>query len=601
MTNDSFLRNVVGVGMKRHLAHVIAAVLLLFGALGLPTALVGAVGVTYTVTSLGDTGAGSGLSGDLRYALTRVNAGAGGDTITFAVTGTIALTSALPVSTKDVTLAGPGAERLAISGNQLTRVLTIEHGVTIGISGLTITGGRTTGDAQAFGGPSGGGIFASFSVHLTLTDCVVIGNVAAGGGGGGIYVGTDSSLTLERTAVRGNTTRLGLGGGIDNARGSVRIHESTIAENVAGDGDGGSGGGIYSTGAVVIDRSTISGNIAGRSATGRGGGIAIESFHADLQITNSTVSGNTAGGVHGGGIGGGIYTSQPVRITNSTLTGNMAGTGGSDGQGGGIYTRTIDRNHRTMLTNSTIARNTATNAGGGIAANFVAALNTLVAGNIAPGGPDLSGTLPELSGTFVSRGHNLIGDPKGTTIIGIDPTDQIGIDPLLGALGDYGGPTRTLPLLPGSPAIGGGGDPTTVGTPPDASAIAMDQRGIIRRGRNDIGAFQSQGFTLAISSGNGQSTATFTAFPVPLVVIVSSSHGEPIQGGKVLFGAPSSGPSAILTGSPLIDGVGQAGMQAMANGVAGGPYAVTASAAGVAPISFLLINTKWVPLLMPAL
>jgi hypothetical protein len=201
--------------VARRIAHCLVVSLLLLGALAVP---VGAAGTAYTVTTLGDTGAGSGLSGDLRYVLTQVNAGAGGDTVHFAVTGTIALTRALPTIAKSVTLEGPGADRLAISGSQLTRVLAVGPNLAVAISGLTITGGRTSAaDPQESGGPSGGGIQTSFSVTLTLTDCVVADNVAAGGGGGGIYIGIDSSLTLERTAVRGNTAMLGLGGGVDNA------------------------------------------------------------------------------------------------------------------------------------------------------------------------------------------------------------------------------------------------------------------------------------------------------------------------------------------------------------------------------------------------
>ncbi len=582
-------------------AHRLLALLLLLGALGLSARGVGAAGTTYTVTSLGDTGAGSGPTGDLRYVLTAVNAGEGGDTIAFAVAGTVSLTRALPVLTKDVTIAGPGADSLTISGNQRTRVLTIDPNVTVAISGLTIADGRTTdADLQAPGGPSGAGIQTSFSVRLTLTDCVVVGNVAAGGGGGGIYVGVDSVLSVERSVIRGNATMVGLGGGIDSLQGSVRVHASTIADNVAGDGADGVGGGIYSTGGVSIDSSTVSGNIAGRGANGRGGGVATESFHADLQITGSTLSDNTAFGAHGGGLGGGIYTSQPARATNSTLAGNVAGAGGRGGQGGAIYTRTVDRSHRTTLTNSTIARNTASDAGGGIAANYVAVLNTVVAGNAAPGGPDLSGTLPELSGALISRGHNLIGDTYGTTIIGADPTDLVGADPLLGPLGNYGGLTQTFPLLPGSRAIGGG-DTDAVGTPPDASAPVVDQRGVARTGRNDIGAFQSQGFALAIVGGTGQTGFITLPFADPLVVIVTSLHREPVQGGRVSFVAPSSGPSAIVLGDPAtIDGGGRASVRVTANGVLGGPYAVRASATGAATVTFTLSNTKRIPLPIPA-
>ena len=55
----------------------------------------------------------------------------------------------------------------------------------------------------------------------------------------------------------------------------------------------------------------------------------------------------------------------------------------------------------------------------------------------------------------------------------------------LAPLGDYGGPTQTMALLPGSPAIGAGIDSVT--------GVTTDQRGFPLDSPNpDIGAFQSQ-------------------------------------------------------------------------------------------------------------
>ena len=112
------------------------------------------------------------------------------------------------------------------------------------------------------------------------------------------------------------------------------------------------------------------------------------------------------------------------------------------------------------------------------------------------------------------------------------------IDPLLAPLSDYGGPTATMALLPGSPAIAGGA--TGPGTP------ATDQRGQPRTGHVDIGAFQSQGFTLApVAGSTPQSAAIGTKFANTLAVTVTAVNPvEPVDGGIVSFAAPASGVAA---------------------------------------------------------
>src|SRR5271166_241169 len=128
---------------------------------------------TFTVNSLGDTGTGSGLSGDLRYVITQVDQTPGDNTINFAVTGTITLNSALPVlsNTTGVTdIEGPGANLLTVSGNNAVRVFTVDTGVTATLTGLTISGGSTGG--------FGGGIFNAGT--LNVTDCTIADNSDGG-------------------------------------------------------------------------------------------------------------------------------------------------------------------------------------------------------------------------------------------------------------------------------------------------------------------------------------------------------------------------------------------------------------------------------------
>jgi hypothetical protein len=157
------------------------------------------------------------------------------------------------------------------------------------------------------------------------------------------------------------------------------------------------------------------------------------------------------------------------------------------------------------------------------------------------------------------------------------------IDPLLAALGEYGGATPTMPLLPGSPAIGGG---TVSGAP------TTDQRGQPRTGHVDVGAFQSGGFTLTPLAGSTpQAALVGTAFEHPLAMTVTASNPtEPVDGGVIRFAAPSSGASAPLSAATATIADGQAGVTATA-GTFAGSYTVTASAAGVAtPSGFALTN-----------
>src|SRR5262249_54442497 len=100
--------------------------------------------------------------------------------------------------------------------------------------------------------------------------------------------------------------------------------------------------------------------------------------------------------------------------------------------------------------------------------------NTIVAGNTAP-------TAPDISGTVISNGYNLIQNTSGATITGTTTGNILGQNPLLGPLEDNGGPTLPRALLPLSPALDAG-DPALAGT--------KDQRGTVRDARPDIGAFE---------------------------------------------------------------------------------------------------------------
>jgi hypothetical protein len=181
------------------------------------------------------------------------------------------------------------------------------------------------------------------------------------------------------------------------------------------------------------------------------------------------------------GSGGGLFSTGTVGLLNGTLTANEAdggagGTGSSNGAdgpgiGGGAYTST----RLLTLSSCTLTANIAATQAGGLAVHSgqLAPTNNILAGNSAPDSPDLNGN-------FASQGFNLIGDPSGGT--GYDDTDLLGLDPMLGPLQDNGGPTSTMALLPGSPALDAGA-PDELGSP--------DQRDVLRTGGVNIGSFQA--------------------------------------------------------------------------------------------------------------
>lgn len=166
---------------------------------------------------------------------------------------------------------------------------------------------------------------------------------------------------------------------------------------------------------------------------------------------------------------------------------------------------------------------------------------------------------------------------------GYSGTGNISGDPLLGSLGIYGGSTQVFPLLPGSAAIDAGNDVTCAST---------DQRGVGRpQGSHcDMGAFESSGFTLAITSGATQSTLINTAFADPLTVNVSGALGEPVDGGLIHFNAPGSGASAALSAASATIAAGAASVTATANGTPGGYYVMANSAGVASPAGFYLTN-----------
>jgi hypothetical protein len=255
----------------------------------------------FTVTNLLDTGAGS-----LRAAVGAANANPGADDIDFAVTGTIALTSGELDITDSLTINGPGASALTVSGNHASRVFGITGNPTVVIADLTVANGWT------YGSP-GGGISVAGGA-LTLDHVTLSGNSAVGedrsdslydaggnGLGGGLYV-QGATVTLDLCTVSGNSAwggtggdvgrgGVGAGGGLFVSGGMVYVNQSIVEGNLAGGGDGGSPPWYYDFTA------------GGDGGTGEGGGIVVAA--GSLEIHQSSIFDNAA---IGGGGGVGTYT-----------------------------------------------------------------------------------------------------------------------------------------------------------------------------------------------------------------------------------------------------------------------------------------------------
>jgi CSLREA domain-containing protein len=394
--------------------------------------------------------------------------------------------------------------------------------------------------------------------------------VKVNGGGLSRVFGVDGGVTasLSRMTITGGKTT-GAGGGLDNL-GTATLVNCTVTGNSATDG-----GGIMNDGLATLTNCTVSGN----SATQYGAGLFGNSGTTVLE--NCTVSGNS-GALYGGGLSIGNFATDI--LTNCTVSGNSATFGAGlfvsayfsfYGYGGAYY-------GAAALTNCTVSGNSSF-AGGGLYNQGALNLgNTIVARNSASyGGPDAWGSV-------TSAGHNLVGATNGS--VGWTGSDLTGttasrLNPLLAPLGNYGAPTKTMPLLPGSPAIDAGAS---------SGAPATDQRGKGRVGPVDIGAFESQGFTLTpLATSTPQTAGVGKAFTNPLTVTVKANNPvEPVNGGVVKFvvNPAANGASATLsTRSAGISGV-TASVKATANNVAG-TYTVLASASGVpSAATFVLTN-----------
>ncbi|RYX81416.1 right-handed parallel beta-helix repeat-containing protein [bacterium] len=331
------------------------------------------------------------------------------------------------------------------------------------------------------------------------------------------------TLTIEGVDFYSNSAAnrqggAGFGGAINNLGGTVRVTNSTFSDNVAGPGISGGGGAISSTGTVLVSRCSFLSNTSGA-------GGAVYNNGGTVRVDNSTFFANRGSAF--------FVNNTELLIESCTLTQNSGNNGGA-----------IFRNAGSLTLHSSI-----------------------VAGNT-----NLNGSLDNISGAVTAGDYNLIDNTTGTTLSGTH--DIVSTTPKLGELGDHGGPTQTVALLPGSPAIDAGN-----------TALTTDQRGVARPQRSapDIGAFEvintaPQFTSLTLGPAAPKTDGTLTAIPMstdadgdtPIYTYVWRKNGGVIEGesGAILdLSKPGNGDlgdaitvtamvsDGFATGEPISSGV----------------------------------------------
>jgi hypothetical protein len=368
---------------------------------------------------------------------------------------------------------------------------------------VIITGSTFTNNLAGSTFAGSGGAVNNRSGSMTITNSTFTNNRARNGGGA---VANGQVLSISGSTFNGNsTTAAGVHGG---AVSSVTNGQLTIANSLlTGNSAHGHGGALYASfgGTTTITNSAISGNTSNSDSFefGSGGGMYFRSDTGLATISGSTISGNQALVQDGGGIVG----EANLNLTNSTVSGNFAGANGGgifDGYTGGPgFSSTI------TLTSATIVNNTAGANGGGVRQSTqvgdaaVSIRNTIIANNTS------GTTANDVSGTFSSQGFNLVRNTTGADIVGATATNLYGVDPNLGPLGNNGGATFTRALLPGSPALDKG----------NSFGTTTDQRGGLRP--HDMPAVPNA------SGGDGADIGAYEVQPIDVVAAVSrKTHGD---------------------------------------------------------------------------
>ncbi len=477
------------------------------------------------------------------------------------------------------------------------------------------SGNGGVGSPGGFGGAGGTG---GHGGSLDLTTSTVSGNsgavlevcggdggtggVGGFGGAGGAASGSGNGGSGGPGSAGGNGAGGGDGGVITLTTSTVSGNSGAVLEVCGGDGGTGGVGGFGGAGGAASG----SGN-GGSGGPGSAGGNGAGGGHGGvITLTVSTVSGNSGDGFNtSGGAGGtgGAGGAAGFGGTGATIGGDgSGGAGGNGGFGGagGVITATMStasgNNGGGLNTSGGISGSGGAGGPGGIDGS---------SGNDGIGGPDgtirLTATILAangqncVAGTVIDNGYNLSDDGSCTLS---NTGSQTNVDPHLGTLGDYGGPTQTIPLLPGSAAIdaiptgtvsnqtvclNANGDP--IGNASTADTITTDQRGVPRPqgAKCDIGAYEVT--TLATNTVPAAASVadTVTSLPlsakvtVPTCAVPNNDCGV-VNQGTVTFhitDASSNPVGTDVTGN-VTNGSASANWTVPA-GLAPGSYTITAS------------------------
>jgi uncharacterized delta-60 repeat protein len=571
---------------------------------------------TFTVNTLADTLVTNPAVTSLRDAITAADNQAGNAIINFSVAGTIDLVGVLPDLSGNIQILGPGAGNLAVrrdTGGDY-RIFKIAGGSTVVLDGLTISNGSETGIANYGGGIYNDG--GTLTVTNSILSDNTAGNTTyydnSASYGGGIY-NNAGTLTVNNSILNGNTAYAynnysplnnGAGGGIYNNRGTLVVDDSTLSSNFAYL----YGGGIANwDGTLIVDGSTLSGNNTVFLNSCRGGGVendgggtaivsncslsdnssgtggGIDNANGTITVSNSHLLCNSAGS--GGGINNANGTSM---VVNSTLSGNSAN------EGGGIFNynfMSISYVGTVSVSNSTLSGNSA-NKGGGIdndgarltvsnstlSSNYTDGLyggfgggifNDTTLAYLHASIASVTVTDATLSGNFAGEGGGIYNGNGWLTVynsivansVGGDVTgftgDFTGSSNLFGSVGlgplqDNGGPTWTMALPDGSPAIDAGNNSLV---PAD---VTDDQRGAgiprVFYGTVDIGAFESESLTQAATTVALTSSANPEQFAqqVTFTATVSAAAGTPVGTVQFFDGATLLDTEGLVAGSAQI-------------------------------------------------
>ncbi|MBK9711314.1 MAG: DUF11 domain-containing protein [Kouleothrix sp.] len=458
---------------------LIAALLAL--ALGFGRPLPAAADSTIAVNSTADAAVAGDGQCTLREAILNANAdgdttggdcaaGSGADTITFGVTGTIALASTLPDIAGDLTISGPSAAQLTISGGGAVRVLRqVNVGVQLALDHLTVANGSNQQGGGIFNrgilrisdsafvnntSTAYGGAIFNQGAYMTVTNSTFSGNSAASGGAGiynqplnpgdvllisgGTFTNNNAAggaglFTLDGTVMlsgefSGNSASQGAG--VYSDRGALTVTSSRFANNSASS----TGGGIFFRGAYTLDVgvTTFSANSAGLSGASiysqggtviaqydtftnndatSGSGAGISSDGGSLAVSYSTFSGNRGAGA------GGLLATGPLTVSSSVFSDNQV-----TNSGGGIMAY-----GQTTVSDSSFTGNSATRSGGGIwsytGASVLVRTSTVAnnsTGAIGGGLSNEGGALTLVNSTVANNSSGSIGggiDNRGSVTV----------------------------------------------------------------------------------------------------------------------------------------------------------------------------------------